>query len=512
MNVWTIAGIVLVLALIIGVGLLSGRKVQDAKDFVSGGGKAGPLLVCGTIMGALVSSQATIGTAQLAFHYGLAAWWFTLGSGIGCLILGVGYASSLRRSGCITELQIVSKAYGAAAGSLGSVLCSLGIFISVLAQVVACSGLVVTLFPQVSIPVAAGISVIVMGFYVLFGGAWGAGMGGVVKLILLYMASVVGMVYVLVVSNGATGLLSSLNSLLCGTDLGLIQKTANGLPNLETAADLGSRFQSLVARGAMKDIGSGISLLLGVLSTQTYAQAIWSAETDKKAKRGALLSAVLIPPLGIAGICIGMFMRSHYLLQAEVDALTAAGAAVPELPVLASTIQVFPMFVINHLPALVGGIILGTLLITTVGGGAGLSLGMATILVKDIYKRINKNISEQKELTATRIILGGVLIAAAVIAALVPSSTINDFGFLSMGLRGSVVLIPMSFALWVKGPVNQACILISIIFSPLAVLIGKFIPLPFDALYLGMLVSLVCCVLGRILGGKQIGTCSGAVS
>ena len=251
MNVWTIAGIVLVLALIIGVGLLSGRKVQDAKDFVSGGGKAGPLLVCGTIMGALVSSQATIGTAQLAFHYGLAAWWFTLGSGIGCLILGVGYASSLRRSGCITELQIVSKAYGAAAGSLGSVLCSLGIFISVLAQVVACSGLVVTLFPQVSIPVAAGISVIVMGFYVLFGGAWGAGMGGVVKLILLYMASVVGMVYVLVVSNGATGLLSSLNSLLCGTDLGLIQKTANGLPNLETAADLGSRFQSLVARGAM---------------------------------------------------------------------------------------------------------------------------------------------------------------------------------------------------------------------------------------------------------------------
>ena len=193
MNVWTIAGIVLVLALIIGVGLLSGRKVQDAKDFVSGGGKAGPLLVCGTIMGALVSSQATIGTAQLAFHYGLAAWWFTLGSGIGCLILGVGYASSLRRSGCITELQIISKAYGAAAGSLGSVLCSLGIFISVLAQVVACSGLVVTLFPQVSIPVAAGISVIVMGFYVLFGGAWGAGMGGVVKLILLYMASVVGM-------------------------------------------------------------------------------------------------------------------------------------------------------------------------------------------------------------------------------------------------------------------------------------------------------------------------------
>ena len=509
MTVWTIAGIILVLMLIIGVGLLSGRKVQDAKDFVSGGGKAGPLIVCGTIMGALVSSQATIGTAQLAFHYGLSAWWFTLGSGIGCLVLGVGYASSLRSSGCITELQIISKAYGPAAGSLGSVLCSLGIFISVLAQVVACSGLVATLFPQVSIPAAAGISVIVMCFYVLFGGAWGAGMGGVVKLILLYISSVIGMVYVLVVSNGATGLLSDLNTLLCGTDLGLIQKTANGLANLQTPSDLHARFQSLVARGAMKDIGSGVSLLLGVLSTQTYAQAIWSAETDRKAKSGALLSAVLIPPLGIAGICIGLFMRSHYLLQAEADALTAAGMAVPELPVLASTIQVFPMFVLNHLPALVAGVVLGTLLITSVGGGAGLSLGMATILVKDIYKRVSKALdSEQKELIATRVTLGGVLIAAAIVAALVPSSTINDLGFLSMGLRGSVVLVPMSFALWVKGPVNHKCILASIILSPVAVLLGKFMPLPFDALYLGILVSLACCLLGKVLGEKCGRTCS----
>ena len=501
MTVWTIAGIVLVLLLIIGVGLLSGRKVKNAGDFVSGGGKAGSLLVCGTIMGALVSSQATIGTAQLAFHYGLAAWWFTLGSGIGCLILGVGYTSALRRSGCITELQILSRAYGAAAGSLGSVLCSLGIFISVLAQIVACSGLVTTLFPQLSVPVAAAISVIVMCFYVLFGGAWGAGMGGVVKLILLYVSSVVGMVHVLVVSDGAAGLFSALRTVLCGTDLGLIQKTANGLSDLASAADLSARFQSLVARGAMKDIGSGVSLLLGVLSTQTYAQAIWSAETDRKAKRGALLSAALIPPLGIAGICIGLFMRSHYLLQAEVDALTAAGAAVPQLPVLASTIQVFPMFVLHHLPALVGGIVLGTLLITSVGGGAGLSLGMATILVKDIYQRVSKKAcTEQKELSATRVTLLGVLLAAAIVAALVPGSTINDLGFLSMGLRGSVVLVPMSFALWVKGPVRRKCILASILLSPLAVLLGALLPLPFDALYLGIACSLACCILGRLLG------------
>lgn len=64
----TVVGIVLVLALIIGVGLYSGRKVKNAKDFLTGGGKAGPGLVCGALMGSLVSSQSTLGSVQLAFH------------------------------------------------------------------------------------------------------------------------------------------------------------------------------------------------------------------------------------------------------------------------------------------------------------------------------------------------------------------------------------------------------------------------------------------------------------
>lgn len=503
MEILTIIGIVLVLAAIIGIGLYSGRKVRDAKDFLSGGGQAGSWLVCGAIMGSLVSSQATIGTAQLAFNYGLAAWWFTLGSGIGCLILAVGYSRPLRRSGCMTELQIISGEYGAPAGSLGSILCSIGIFISVLAQVVACSGLITVLFPSCSAVAATAAAILVMGLYVIFGGAWGAGMGGVVKLLLLYVSSIAGMACVLIVSNGLSGLTGTLHQTLSGTGLGTIQP-AVGLSALKTDADISNRFFNLIARGAMKDIGSGISLLLGVLSTQTYAQAIWSGETDQKAKRGALMSACLIPPIGIAGISIGLFMRGHCITQAEVDALLAAGQSVPDLPVLASTIQTFPAFVLNYLPPLFGGVILGTLLITVVGGGAGLSLGMATILVKDIYKRVtNKLESPEKELLATRTTIAAVLVAAAVIAIVIPGSTINDLGFLSMGLRGTVVFVPLSCALWLKGRIDRRCVFVSIVLSPVAVLAGQLLKLPFDSLFLGLAVSLLCCALGAVLKRKS---------
>lgn len=496
MSFWVIIGIVLVLGLIAGVGLLSGRRVRDSRDFLSGGGQAGPLLVCGSILGSLVSSQATIGTAQLAFHYGLAAWWFTLGSGAGCLVLAAGYVNRLRHSGCITELQIISAEYGAFAGGLGSVLCSVGIFISVLSQVVACSGLLTVLFPGLSLPAAAGISIALMCVYVIFGGAWGAGMGGVLKLALLCVLSVLGLVFVLLFCGGAEGLLDTLTANFTGTGLGGVQSAANGLDDLGSRAEVLHRYRNLIARGAAKDIGSGLSLLLGVLSTQTYAQAVWSAKTDRAARRGALLSACLIPLIGVGSICAGLYMRAHYLLAAEVSAL--AGSA-PDMPVLESTLQVFPAFILNHLPPLAAGVGLGALLIAVVGGGAGLSLGMATILTKDILKKVCRSLnSSGAELAAVRACIAVILLAAALITAAVSGGAINDLGFLSMGLRGSVVFLPLTCALWLPSKVHRSGIAASMVLAPCAIFAVKLAGSPVDPLFAGVGVSALFCFAGAL--------------
>ena len=69
-----VVGLLATIALIIGIGIYSGRKVKSAADFSSGGSRAGAWIVCGAIMGTLVSGQATIGTAQLAFSFGMSAW------------------------------------------------------------------------------------------------------------------------------------------------------------------------------------------------------------------------------------------------------------------------------------------------------------------------------------------------------------------------------------------------------------------------------------------------------
>ena len=42
-------------------------------------------------MGTLVGGASTIGTAQLAYSFGFSAWWFTLGAGLGCVMLAAFY-------------------------------------------------------------------------------------------------------------------------------------------------------------------------------------------------------------------------------------------------------------------------------------------------------------------------------------------------------------------------------------------------------------------------------------
>ena len=504
MSFGVLAGIVLVVGLILTVGLLSGRRVKDSSDFLSGGAKAGTFLVAGAIMGSLVGSQATIGTAQLSFQYGFSGWWFTLGCCFGTLALGLAYSRKLRQSGCITELAIITREYGKASGGISSVLCSIGIFISVFSQVIACAGLLSTLFPGTPLWVGALLSALLMGLYVIFGGAWGAGMGGIVKLLLLCVVSLLGLGLILYWSHGLQGLWNDLNAVLTGTSLGMVRQQAAGVPNIPDEGALRSQFLSLTARGVVKDLSSGFSLLLGVLCTQTYAQAIWSGRSDRSARNGALIGAFAAPFIGLGGVAIGIFMRSHYMLRAEAEALAAAGRALPDLPILESTIRTLPTFALDHFPPLVAGIILGTLLITAVSGGAGLSFGMATILTRDILKRISRRWDDPKrELVAVRTCIGGILLAAVAVTVSLPDSLINDFGFLSMGFRACVLFLPMTAALWLPGRIDGRYILFSMILSPAADILAKVLSLPGDPLLCGMAVSLLCCGIGYLLSSKK---------
>jgi SSS family solute:Na+ symporter len=336
-----IISIVLTLILVTLVGIYSMRQVKSSSDFSVGGRTVTAPLIMGTIIGTLVGGSSTIGTAQLAFSYGFSAWWFTLGAGISCMVLGIFLAKPLWDSGASTVPGLLAGVYGERPQILASIFSSLGIFLNIIAQILAAVALLTSML-KIDPFVAALVTVFFVIVYVIFGGVWGTGLVGFFKVILLYFSMIV------------VGLLS--------------YKLGGGISGYLTRFETFPWF-SLFGRGVGKDLAAAFSMLVGVLSTQTYLQAMFSGKDAKASRKGAIFSGLIIPPIGIAGIFVGLYMRAHFPSINAQEAL--------------------PLFVLQYLPDWLGGIVIATLFVSVIGTGAGLVLGVSTMLSQDIYKKIH---------------------------------------------------------------------------------------------------------------------------
>ena len=483
-------GVVLTVTLLLAVSWLSGRNVKDSRSFTTGG-NSGSWMVCGALLGTLAGGQSTIGTAQLAYCYGLSAWWFTIGAGLGSLVLGLFYAGPLRRSGCTTLLEVVSREYGHKAEAVGSILFLIGIFISIMSQVLSSSAMIGSLFGIPTLWASISSAVLIM-LMVLYGGIRSASMGGIVKLILLYLCSLAAGIVVWHIAGGLTGLRDGVDAVYQSPTLAQF----NGLSDIES---IHHRYGSPFARGFFKDMGGCLSLILGVVCTQSYAQCIWSAASTPKARRGAVLCALFMPIIGAACTLVGIYMRGHYVTSDELHAMQAAGETLPAgLGVIENSAQAFPAFILKYLPAWLGGLMLGTMLINILGCGSGLSLGAATILVRDVYSNMGRRMSRASlQLTQTRLSIVGILTAAVIATLVFHGAFINDLGFLSLGLRAVAILFPMCFALWLPGRFKPNQVLLSMPIGVAVMLLANFTSLPGDAVYYGLAASLLTILLGK---------------
>ena len=413
MNTGTIIGLVIAIVAIVGLSVYTGMR---------GGKKGGKIswgIAAGLIMGTLVGGTSTVGTAQLAFNYGMTAWWFTLGGGLGCLILGLVYVKPLRAQSSPTLVGMVRDEYGPKVGMAATILNSVGTFINILSQLIAASAVVVVVFQTMGTVVAIILSAVFMVLYVVFGGTKGAGIVGILKTVLLYVTMVICGVIVLRKCGGVGGFSDMVNNL----------HIAN--------ADGGERnLWSLFGRGFWTDFGSCMSLILGVLTTQTYAQAILNARSDRDGRIAAFISTILIPIIGVFGIMVGLYMRK---VDPDISAKVALTKYILEY---------------SGIPDLLGGIMLGALFIASVGTGAGLALGIATVVNRDLLSRGKAADAKKADMT-NKLLIVVVLAVATVLTCILPADTIQDYAFLSMALRGTVIFIPMCAALFLPGKIDS---------------------------------------------------------
>ncbi len=389
------------LLLFLAPGLYAARKVRSADDFCLGNRAAGVSVVAGTIVGTIIGGAATLGTAQLAFCAGMSAWWFTLGSGIGLLILAAFYAKPMRQTGLSTIPQFLVAHYGKVAGPLTSLASSLGIFFSIVASML--SGFcLITAALGVAPTTAAVITVALVCAYVFLGGIKGAGWSGLFKTGLLYLALMIA---------GAAAFAS-----------------LGGITGLQTSFSVGP-WLNLLGRGSGLELSNAGSLIVGIISTQTYAQAIFAARDPRTAVVGSLVAAGLTIPVGLPSIMIGLFMRANHPDILPLNAL--------------------PFYLLTYLPAWLGGIALATLLLSSIGSIAGLTLGIGTMISGDIIRDLFGIHSSKTLLRVNRGCVLLISVCAAGFALHNLNTLVLDWNFLSMALRGAGIFAPLTLAvLW----------------------------------------------------------------
>lgn len=436
------------LGLIALVGVSAVRKVKNASDFAMGGHQSGIPMISGTIVGTMIGGASTVGTAQLAFSVGLSAWWFTLGAGIALFIMALFYAVPLRTSKLQTIPQFLSLHYGERAGMLAAIAASVGIFFSIVANVLSATPLVAAVLRIGAAPAVAFVIALTV-VYVVFGGVWATGQVGILKIVLIY------------ISLSAVGYLTY--SLMGGW-----QGFAAAFPAYP--------WFSLIGRGWGTDLASALSLVVGTLTTQTYIQALFAAKDAKAAKAGAVTAALITLPLGIPAVMAGLFMRAHHPDIAPIDAL--------------------PLFVIDYLPPWLGGVAIATLLLASIGSAAGLALGVGTMMTRDIFSAGRWSFIAAHGLAANRTTVFLIMFGAALFTLGNVQSLVLEWNFLSMGLRGAGIFLPFSAAIFMPGRVKSVAAVLSMAMGTVAALAWKFVfPQGMDPLYAGLLTSgaVLCC-------------------
>ncbi|MBP2027720.1 SSS family solute:Na+ symporter [Acetoanaerobium pronyense] len=440
---------VLTLVIVSFLGIRSNKKVKSSSDFVLGGRKSSSFNVSAIIVGTLVGGASTIGTAQAAYVSGFNGMWFTLGANLGCIFLGTFLVKPLRDAEISTIPEFIERYYGFKAKIASSLISSVAIFVHITGQILSSVAIFTSLF-SIGENLSVVVTMILIISYIFFGGFLGSSIVGNIKTILLYLTLILSSIIVLQRFSGIVGFI----------DYFPFEPWFN-----------------IFSDGIFSGLGQGFSLVVGVCSTQTYLQAIFSGKTYKESVKGAYIAALLIPPIGLMSTIIGMFMRvNHPFIDSK---------------------QALPLFILEYLNPLIGGIVIGTLIISVVATGAGLTLGISTMFSRDIYSSIiNKNPNDKSQMLSIRVSVIGVLALTTLMVFLNMDSLILKWAFLSMALRGTVIFIPLLGIIILKDKVPKKAGLYSMTISPLlAIVFGVFGFVNIDPLYIGMGSSFIIITL-----------------
>jgi SSS family solute:Na+ symporter len=375
------------MALLVGLGVWIGRRVNTAEGFFVANRRLGPGLLFATLLAANIGAGSTVGAAGLGYRDGLAAWWWVGAAAIGSLVQALWIGPRMRREaearGLRTVGDYLEQRFGAEVRFVVTALLWLGTLAILAGQLIAMSALLTAVAgtPKWLGCVLGGV---VMTAYFTAGGLLSSAWVNVVQLGVLLLGFAIAVPVALSSVGGWDAVVQAVPQ-----DPAYWSAWRNGASGWMYLAALGPAF--IISPGLL--------------------QKIYGARDDRAVRLGtganalALLAFAVVPPL------LGIIAR----------------AAHPELA--ADHQLALPTLLVQDVPVAIGALGLAALFSAEVSTADAILFMLSTSLSQDLYRRtIRPDATDAQVLRVARwaAVVGGI---AGVGLALVASTIIGTLQF-----------------------------------------------------------------------------------
>ena len=466
--------IVLYFALTVAIGMWSSKKSKTSDSFH--GAEMGLFAIVCASAGEWLGGTATTGVSEYGFVYGLSGAWYTIANGIGVMFLALLFAKLYRSLTTVTVPGILERFFGLKARTVSSILLTIVMLAVGLSQMIAAGKLGQSLL-GFDFTVTVIVFAIIFIVYTLAGGMNAVSSTNKLHLIVMYGGVIVAIFFALGLVNGWDGFVG-------------------GIREVE-AADTTKDYFNMFSIGGTKVSSWIIAGLLGACTAQAGIQPVLAAKDVKTAKKACIITAFVAAPFGFFSALLGMIAR----VMSNNGTLTdIAGNLVTDGKLALPTMMM-------HLPPVVGGLVLASILAAILSTVSPIILSAGTMITKDLYQRVIKPDASDKEvLKMSRITtaLAGVICAVGAIF-LVNASAVLDLVYAAYSLRGAIFVVALFGFYWKRASQKGACwsmvitgivavgwVAVKLITGSYPIVIGSF---AITETYAAVVVAAVCTIV-----------------
>ena len=383
---WTIVAYMI---LLIGVGAIRSRGVENQEDFSVAGRQLGTFVLFGTMLATWIGTGSIFGNAGKTYEVGIAAWILPLGGLAG--IVGLSFlAARARRFPAITVQDILETRYNKWARVLGVITLVMTAVTIVSYQYRAAAAVLNLALPDLDFKVAVIIVAAFIIIYTALAGMFSVAYTDLVMGVTMIIGILLTLPYIYFKAGGYAGMAATLPS---------------------------EHMQFFGPIGWLQAIGLVLPAGLLILGDANMYQRFFSARNEGMARRAT----------------IWLFIGVAYMELMIIFTAWAASAVEWQGGELERPGRVIAYVARDHLPVWLGAMVLTTIMAIIISTAISYLLVPTTALVRDIYQRfINPKATEKRLVWLLR----ALVIALGTIAYVI--STYSE-KFLEVALRAYTI-------------------------------------------------------------------------